>query len=152
MRITNMKYFQFAIASIVDANTGYGLAQGSGADYRAQELRSRAIRSQSVHGLLGAIGERVRDTVAAYREKLHQRREIDELAQLSDYYLDDIGLTRGDITAVRLGQSSLEQLNADRRTRLAAAPLDYLETQRVDTRAANADAVNEAAYAEAKCA
>ena len=53
---------------------------------------------------------------------------------------------------MRLGQSSLDQLNADRRTRLAAAPLDYLETRRVETRAADADAVNEAVFAEAKCA
>ena len=146
-----MKHFQFAIASIVDANTGHGLVQGGGADYRGQQLHSRAIRSRSVHALLTAIAERVRGTVTAYRDKLRQRRAIDDLAQLSDHYLDDIGLTQGDIAAVRLGQNSLEQLNADRRARLAAASLDHLETRRLDTRA-TADAVNEAVYLEAKCA
>jgi uncharacterized protein YjiS (DUF1127 family) len=147
-----MKHFQFAIASIVDANTGHGLPQGGGGDYRAQELRSRSIRSQSVHALLGAIAQRVRDNVTAYRDRLRQRRAIEELAQLSDHYLDDIGLTRGDIAAVRLGQSSLELLNAERRARLAAASLDNLDTHRVDTRVSNADAVNEEVYAAAKCA
>ena len=30
MRITKMSLFQFAVASIVDANTGYGLVHGNG--------------------------------------------------------------------------------------------------------------------------
>ena len=146
-----MKHFQFAIASIVDANTGYGLEQGSSnSDYRDAELRSRAIRSKSVHAFIAAIGTAVRDTLADYRERARQRRAIEELSHLSDHYLDDIGLTRGDIAAVKLGQTSLEMLDSDRRARLAVAPLDFVDTNRVDDSTVAAEAVNEAEYGTAK--
>ena len=146
-----MKHFQFAIASIVDANTGFGLSRGSGnIDYRDAEIRSRAIRSKSVRAFFGAIRAAVRDTLAAYREKARQRRAIEELSHLNDHYLDDIGLTRGDITAVKLGQTSLEVLDADRRSRLAVAPLDFVDTGRIDDLTREAEAVNEAEYGAAK--
>lgn len=146
-----MKHFQFAIASIVDANTGYGLARGGGnIDYRDAELRSRAIRSKSVHAFVAAIGAAVGDILADYRERARQRRAIEELSQLSDHYLDDIGLTRGDIAAVKLGQTSLEMLDSDRRARLAVAPLDFVDTDRVDDSIRAAEAVNEAEYGTAK--
>ncbi|MGD2173516.1 MAG: DUF1127 domain-containing protein [Gammaproteobacteria bacterium] len=146
-----MKHFQFAIASIVDANTGFGLTRGGGnIDYRDAEIRSRAIRSKSVQAFFGAIRAAVRDTLAAYREKARQRRAIEELSLLNDHYLDDIGLTRGDITAVKLGQTSLEVLDADRRSRLAVAPLDFVDTGRIDDLTREAEAVNEAEYGAAK--
>jgi len=148
-----MKHFQFAIASIIDANTGIGLAQGGGnIDYRDAELRSRAIRSKSIRAFFGAIGAAVRDTLADYRERARQRRAIEELSHLNDHYLNDIGLTRGDITAVKLGQTSLEILDLDRRARLAVAPLDFVDTDRVDDATREAEAVNEAAYGKARSA
>jgi uncharacterized protein YjiS (DUF1127 family) len=146
-----MKPFHFAIASIVDANTGFGLVQdGRNIDYRDAELRSHVIRSQSVHAFFAAIGAAVRDSLAAYRERARQRRALDELSNLNDHYLDDIGLTRGDIVAVQLGQTSLEILDLDRRARLAVAPLDFVETEQVDDATRAAAAVNEAAYGKAR--
>jgi len=148
-----MKHFQFAIASIVDANTGYGLPHGGGkVGYEAEEKRARALRSRSVHDFFSAIGSSIRDILADYRERSRQRRAIDELSRLNDHYLDDIGLTRGDIAAVRLGQTSLEALDSDRRERLAVAPLDTVDTAVVDDRARATDAVNEADYGASRCA
>ena len=89
-----MKHFQLAIASIVDANTGHGFSRGNSIDYREADLRSRALRSNSAHALFDAIGRLFRDAVAAYRERSRQRRAVESLSQLSDHYLEDIGLTR----------------------------------------------------------
>ena len=101
-----MKHLQFAIASIVDANTGFGLHHGGGkVDYEAEERAARTLRSRSVHAFFGAIGGIVRDAVAAHREKARQRRALEELSHLNDHFLEDIGLTRGDIAAVRLGHA-----------------------------------------------
>jgi len=147
-----MNHFQLAIASIVDANTGYGLNHGGKSDYREEELRARMIRSKSVHAFFSAIGKTIRRALAEYRENARQRRAIADLSNLNDHYLEDIGLTRGDILAVKLGQASLEELNADRRARLAVAPLDTVVTGKLDSAARNADAANAADYAEAKCA
>lgn len=145
-----MKHLQLAIASIVDANTGHGLVRGSKTDYRQVELRARLIRSKTVHALLGAISGTIRNAVAEYRETARQRKAVADLSNLSDHYLEDIGLTRGDIIAVKLGQASLEELNADRRARLAVAPLDTVATHKLGTAAG--DAVNAADYSEAACA
>lgn len=148
-----MKHLHFAIASIVDANTGFGLSHGGGkVDYEAGEKVARELRSSSVHDFFGAIGGIVRDAVTAQREKARQRRALEELSNLSDYYLDDVGLTRGDIAAVRLGLTSLETLDSDRRARLAVAPLDYIDTETVDDSARDTEAVNEAEYGASKCA
>ena len=146
-----MKHIQLAIASIVDANTGSGLVHGGGGVYREHELHSRAIRSNSVHALLGAIGSLLRDAVAGYRERRQQRKAVEALSQLNDHYLEDIGLTRGDIIAVRLGQTSLEELDTDRRARLAVAPLEAVATDEIDTATRKSSAVNEAEFVEAKC-
>lgn len=148
-----MKHLHFAIASIVDANTGFGLQHGSGkVDYEAGERVARSLRSRSVHDFFEAIGNIVRDAVAAHREKVRQRRALEELSHLNDHYLDDIGLTRGDIVAVKLGQTSLEVLDSDRRARLAVAPLDYVDTATVDKSTRDSEAVNEARYGATKCA
>jgi len=147
-----MKHFQLAIASIVDANTGYGIDRSDRTDYRQEERHSHVIRSKSVHALLGAIAGMLRNAVANYRERARERRAIADLTAMNEHFLKDIGLTRGDIVAVRLGQTSLEELNADRRARLAVAPLDYVATGEVDTYARRADARNAADYAEVKCA
>jgi uncharacterized protein YjiS (DUF1127 family) len=147
-----MKHLHFAIASIVDANTGFGLSHGGKVDYEAGKKVARELRSSSVHGLFGAIGGIVRDAVTARREKARQRRALEELSNLSDHYLDDIGLTRGDIAAVRLGRTSLEALDSNRRARLAVAPLDFIDTETVDDSTREAEAVNEAEYGASKCA
>lgn len=147
-----MKHFQLAIASIVDASTGNGLVHGTHVDYRGEELRSRALRSKAVHGFFSAIAGTIRDIYENYREKARQRRAVADLMSMNDHFLEDIGLTRGDLAAVTLGQTSLEELNMERRARLAVAPLDAADIREVDSAARDADVVNEDNYARAKCA
>jgi hypothetical protein len=63
-----MKHLPFAIASIVNANTGFGLSHGGGKiDYRAAEQHARAIRAKSIIGLFAAIKQRIGIAVEAYR-------------------------------------------------------------------------------------
>lgn len=144
-----MKHFQLAIASIVDANTGYGLARGGDVrDTATQERYAREIRSRSVHALLGSLRDSIASLAATLREKSRQRRALAALSRLSDYYLEDIGLTRGDVTAVELGQISLESLNAERRVRLSNEPRNLSASASVEQSTSGAS--NEDSYREAR--
>lgn len=108
-----MKGLHFAIASIVDANTGNGLAQAKGSsDYRAAAVRGRTIRAKSIAALFNSIKARVVKVIAGFRAVAKQRRDLNSLMNLNDHLLDDIGLTRGDLHAVRLDSTTLDELNA----------------------------------------
>ena len=145
-----MKHLQFAIASIVDANTGYGLAHGGDTrDTAASERNARAIRARSVLASLAAARDYFAGLLDNFRSRSIERRAIAQLSQLNDHYLEDIGLTRGDIGAVQLGQATLAELNENRRARISAEALEFAKSTRVAT-AVTAGAVNEDSYAEVK--
>jgi uncharacterized protein YjiS (DUF1127 family) len=109
-----MNMFQFAIASIVDANTGNGLVYGNGKlDYAAFESHGRKIRTKSIVALFASIGSRVGEVIASYRATAKQRRDLRALTNLNDHLLDDIGLSRGDLHSVRMGAVTLDELNAN---------------------------------------
>jgi hypothetical protein len=56
MRITKMNTLQFAVGSIVDANTGNGLVHYSSIrDNAALELHGRGIRAISIANLIAGI-------------------------------------------------------------------------------------------------
>jgi hypothetical protein len=74
------------------------------------------------------------------------------LAQLDDRILKDIGLSRGDVIAVELGQLTLQQLDAKRRNDYRNESLDLTTVDRIGEQTLKLDAVNQAVYAEAKCA
>ncbi len=148
-----MKSIQFAIASIVDANTGHGLPQNtSEIDYRAANHRAHVIRSRSFIHSLERIGKAVVDGLKAHNKRREQRRRIDSLSRLNDHMLDDIGLVRGDIIAAQSGQISLAQLEAQRTTDKGNAILHSQGTTGVALNPVTTSAANEALYAEAKCA
>ena len=99
-----MNYLQFAIASIVDANTGNGLVHGgSKIDYAAAASHGHEIRSKSIVALLGQVKLRLSSAIAAIRERQAQKRNVHRLAGLNDHILEDIGLSRGDVIALQLG-------------------------------------------------
>ena len=148
-----MKSIQFAIASIVDANTGHGLPQNTREiDYQAVSHRAHVIRSRSFTHSLARIGKTLVDGLKAYYSGREQRRSIDSLSRLNDHMLDDIGLVRGDIIAVQAGQISLAQLEAQRTTERGNAILYSPGTSAVALSPVTTNAANEALYAEAKCA
>jgi uncharacterized protein YjiS (DUF1127 family) len=147
-----MSILQFAVASLVDANTGNGLVHRDGRiNYAAAAQRGRVIRANSVKSLFAAIKTQAGALLANYRERARQRRELNALLQLNDYHLRDIGLTRGDLFAVEMGQVTLAQLYARRNKQLntetRAARVDQINLQ-----TENLTVANESFYDEAKCA
>ena len=148
-----MKLFTFAIASIVDANTGYGLS----ADHRSNDIgtadkRGSEIRSRSILDLFSAIKTRFEPFLDGYRARARERRDLADLMRLNDRMLRDIGIQRGDLLAVKMGGLSLQELHrrheAERQARLEAID-DSIQITRVDIRE---EAANARRFENQKCA
>jgi uncharacterized protein YjiS (DUF1127 family) len=148
-----MNYFQFAIASIVDANTGNGLVHGGTRIHcAASAAHGRRIRSRSLTALLGAIKDRLSTATESIRARHAEKRRIGRLAALNDHILEDIGITRGDVIGLQLGQIDLQQLEAKRSVNRATTRKQHPAViQRVGDKV-RLNALNEAVFARAKCA
>ena len=115
-----MKLVQLAVASIVDANTGYAKTTVGSAynleqiDYKAEIRNSRKIRSNSIADYLGSIVPRIRASVDRYQTRVQQRRNLNQLYRLNKHLLRDIGLTSEGLDSVVRGETSLKHLNAKR--------------------------------------
>jgi uncharacterized protein YjiS (DUF1127 family) len=148
-----MKSLQFAVASIVDANTGQGLAHNGGRiDYAAAAQHGRTIRAKSIIALYRLIKAQLGKAFSNYRERAAQRHQLADLAQLDDRLLKDIGLSRGDMIAVELGQVTLQQLDAQHRNDYRNELPNLTTASQIGEQTLKLDAVNQAVYAEAKCA
>ena len=148
-----MKHFPFAIASIVDANTGFGLSHGGGKiDHRTAEQHGRAIRAKSIIALFAAIKQRIGVAVEACRVRVQARRDLQTLLNLSDRMLKDIGLPRGDLASVQYGAVTLKQLDAERKASRQVTDQHVTTSIRVEKVNQAQEAVNQELYAEAKCA
>jgi len=148
-----MNYFQFAIASIVDANTGHGLVYNTDKiDYAAAASHGREIRSKSIVALLGQVKRRLSNAIASIRERQAQKRNLRRLAGLNDHILEDIGISRGDVIALQMGQIDLRQLEAQRFKKRSATRLHPAATTRSVGNTVRRNALNEAVFARAKCA
>ena len=147
-----MKSIHYAIASIVDANTGFDLHRDAGdGSYAAAERNARQIRAKTVVDILGFVRRKFGSAIYTLRNRVEQRRRIREIIALSDRQLDDIGLNRGDVLAVQQGIIDLAQLEdrrlenlGDKRIRLYRDARQHRDVSR--------HAVNEAIFARAKCA
>jgi uncharacterized protein YjiS (DUF1127 family) len=115
-----MKLVQLAVASIVDANTGYASTTVESAhnfgkiDYDAEILNSRKIRSESIVDFLGLIVQRITASIDRYQVRVQQRRNLSQLYGLNNHMLRDIGLRIEDLSSVARGEISLKHLNAKR--------------------------------------
>jgi uncharacterized protein YjiS (DUF1127 family) len=148
-----MKLLQIAVASIVDANTGYGLAHSGGRiDYSAHARNGRSIRAKSIMALYGLVKEQLSKSISSYQKHAKHRRQLAVLGQLNDHLLSDIGLSRGGLIAAELGQVNLQQLDAQRNNSKQNELSDLTTADRVDPQTLQLNAVNEAIYTEAKCA
>jgi len=148
-----MKLLQFGVASIVDANTGNGLPYNVGRiDYAAAAQHGRTIRAKSIIALYNLIKDKLGNAISSYRERALKRRQLAALTQLDDHLLKDIGLSRGDVFAVELGQVTLEQLDAQRRNDYQHELPGLTTVDQIGQQSLQLDAVNEAVYNEAKCA
>ena len=148
-----MSYFQFAIASIVDANTGHGLVHNSGKiDYAAAASHGSSIRSKSIVALFRKIRDQLSKAIATIRDRQAQKFKIRHLAGLNDHILEDIGITRGDVIALQLGQIDLQQLEVQRGKRRSTTHLHQATVTRNIGNKVRRNALNEAVFARAKCA
>jgi uncharacterized protein YjiS (DUF1127 family) len=148
-----MKHLPFAIASIVNANTGFGLSHGGGKiDYSAAKQHARALRAKSIIALFAAIKQRISVAVEAYKERVQARRDLLTMLNLSDRRLKDIGLTRGYLASVHYGAVTLKQLDAERKALRQVTDQHVTTSIRVEKVNQAQEAVNQEFYAEAKCA
>lgn len=148
-----MSSFQFAIASIVDANTGNGLLHGSASrDYASAERHGRKIRSKSIAALFATVKSSLVAGIDSYRTAIKQRRDLRILMSLNDHLLEDIGIHRGDLHSVELGISSLDELSPRNLSSNGESPAKLNETK--PTKAVNQelDAINEQFFEQRKCA
>ena len=154
-----MKLFNFAIASIVDANTGNGISRQfidqSGSKDSGHLQYGREIRAKSVLGVLAKIKSAVKQFVDDSREAARARRNNEAISQLSEHILKDIGLTFVDIQDLKSGQITLEGLNArrDQDRDQGARSLRLLQsTKLVSSQVVDIDSANQAHFETAKCA
>lgn len=148
-----MNHFHFAIASIVDANTGNGLVQhGSRIDYAAAASYGRRIRSKSILALLQQVKARLSAALASIRERQAEKRNLRRIAGLNDHMLEDIGISRGDVMALKMGLTDLRQLDAQRCSKHSMTRLQRsASTSDVGSKVGR-EAFNEAIFAKARCA
>ena len=109
---------------------------------RGLEVRKRALSIE-------ALGRGIGEIYAKLKKQAQHRRELAELNQLSDRLLRDIGLSRADLVAIELGGTTLEQLDADRRSRRSSK---LRQASRVEPVTASLQASNQDYYDEARCA
>jgi uncharacterized protein YjiS (DUF1127 family) len=147
-----MKPLHFAIASIVAANTGFGLHQGSERiDYARAEQEAHSLRSRSFTRFVGRIGEGIAASIARLRRYRDYRRGVNQLAALSDHHLEDIGVNRGDIVSLQLNQIDATELEARRGENRGKIRVQ-LSKPRDQTKRNVRHAANDAIFASAKCA
>ena len=146
-----MKSLQFAVASIVDANTGNGLVHNGGTiDYAAAAQHGRNIRAKSIVAVYRLIKEQLVGAISSYRANSRKNRQIAVLAQLNEHQLKDIGLSREDVFAAKLGQVTLEQLDTQRRNGYQSKLPELSSTARVSQPTLQLDAANEAVFSGEK--
>jgi len=148
-----MNYFHFAIASIVDANTGHGLLHKTGrTDYAAAAQHGRKIRAKSIVTLFGQVKNRLSTAIASIRDHRVQRSDLHHLARLNDHILEDIGISRGDVIALQMGQLDLRELEARRAENHSPKSAQPAAITRCVGKTIPDNAINEAIFARVKCA
>jgi uncharacterized protein YjiS (DUF1127 family) len=149
-----MKSLQFAIASIVDANTNYQFGASSSSDpignYQASMLEGRKIRAKSLIAIFDSIRQRLGAAVARYRQRAEYRQQVNQLLNLSDRILSDIGLERGDLASLQAGLVTLEQLGGKRSTKHHLASQNI--QPKVDKETQTRLAANQDRFAQVNCA
>ena len=152
-----MKNIQFAIESIVDANSRYAFphknAKNAKIDYRAAEQHSRLIRSQSVASWFGSIKPALADAFSRFKARMEEKKNLQKLFDLDDHHLQDIGLTRNQLFEVKDGAMTLRQLHqlqANKRSAwIQSVPATLI---RQDDGKNRTTAANEDHFACAECA
>ena len=113
-----MKLLSFAIASIVDANTGQGLIhhhnQFNNHDTEQSLNRGREIRSRSIITVIRKLSTVFSNVLERIRSISQNRRDIASISRLDEHLLNDIGVSANDQQRLGYGQITLEQLASRR--------------------------------------
>lgn len=148
-----MKLLQFAVASIVDANTGQGLVHDVRNIHSADHISNgRTIRARSILDTLKLIKDQLAGSVSSLRAHIRSQGQLAVLARLDDHLLRDIGISREDIYAAQSGLISMEQFKAKRDKTNRYSGLEVVRDSQPDTKLLQSEAINEAVFSEAKCA
>ena len=148
-----MKVVEFAIASIVDANTGYGLeGKNLSVDYSSAIHTAHEIRAKTILAWFASIKHRIGQVISNYHVRANNRRAINEISNLSDRLLKDIGIERYELAQLRAGLTTLEELDASRRPGQVGNVHALQSPVRVDKEVRKLGAVNQDSYAQARCA
>jgi len=148
-----MKVVEFAIASIVDANTGYGLeGKNLSVDYSSATHTAHEIRAKTILAWLASIKHRIGQVISNYRVRANNRRAINEFSKLSDRLLRDIGIERYELASVRAGLATLEELDASRRPGKVDIVQALQSPVRIDKEVRKLGTVNQDSYVLARCA
>ena len=153
-----MKLLNFAIASIVDANTGNGInrqfVNQFGSNKTDYVRHGREIRANSVLALFGKIKTSIKQYIEDSKAAAQARENTREILQMNEHLMKDIGLNYNDGVDLRLGLISLDSLNArrDQNRNQQDAGLARLSQQQVSVGKYDLESSNEEAYELAKCA
>ena len=114
-----MKLLQFAVSSVVGATTGSQLTQTSyrtsqvgGSQYQTRQTGSRIL--QIIRNKVASVSTLASRLAAANKQRLQRNKDTVQILQLNAHHLKDIGLTYDDLTDLKSGQISLEELNTVR--------------------------------------
>lgn len=148
-----MNALQYAIASIVEANTGYGLPRGAASiDYADAGAASRRHHAQAVSKYLQRTGRAISVILYRLRKRRELRRSLRQLSNLSDRLLEDIGFTRGDISAAQSGKMNQAEFEQLRIRNLGEKKIQQRKIVVAGKHASARNAINEAVFEKAKCA
>jgi uncharacterized protein YjiS (DUF1127 family) len=148
-----MKLLNYAIASIVDVNTGNGLPLATGHCEKSTVAQGpQRTRASKLANYL----QRVRAGISVARIVLRKRRalkrSLQPLSQLSDHLLEDIGLSRAEVLAAESGQIDLAELEARRMENRGNKRINLRQITSTGENRETRNAFNEAIFARAKCA
>jgi len=154
-----MKLLNFAIASMVDANTGNGVNRDFGTQFQTKDSNYEQIggklHATSFASVPGEIKNTFKLLIENYKTRAREIRDTKKIAQLSSHMLNDIGLTFEDLQDLESGRITLHTLSRRRNQHHKAAITNDLLCQtsnQVYSDVLNVESANQAQYQTTKCA
>ena len=153
-----MKLLNFAIASIVDANTGNSINRQFVSQFGSNKIdyaqHGRDIRANSILALIGKIKASVTQYIENSKATAQAHRSSEEVLQMSEHMMKDVGLTYNDVTDLRLGLISLNTLNQrrDQNRNEQDAGLGRLSLQQLSVGKNDHESANQEVFEMKKCA
>ena len=154
-----MKLLNFAIASMVDANTGNGVNRGFGAQFQTNDSSYEQIggklRATSFVGIPGKIKSAFKLLIENYKTRASEIRDTKKISQMSSHMLNDIGLTFEDLQDLESRRITLKALGTLRNQHhYEATSNDRLNqtSNQIYSDVFNVESANQAQYQTTKCA